>query len=112
MKMVFFCFSVSRFFRIRVQGPGPGFRSSQKKGVLKKFRKLYRKIPVLESLFNKVPGLQPASFLKRDSNMCFPVKFAKVLRTPILKNICERLPLEVFYKKAVLKNFAIFTGRK
>ena len=29
-----------------------------------------------------------------------------------MKNICKRLLLEVFYKKAFLKNFAIFTGRK
>ena len=87
-------------------------KCSEKKGVLKKFNKLHRKIPVLESLFNTVAGLQPASFLKRDSNMCFPVKYTKVLRTSILKNICERLLLEMFYKKAVLKNFAIFIGRK
>ena len=40
------------------------------------------------------------------------MKFAKLLRTPILKNICKRLLLEVFYKKAVLKNFAMFIGRK
>ena len=26
---------------------------------------------------------------------CFPVNFAKILRTPILKNICERLLLNV-----------------
>ena len=87
-------------------------KCSEKKDVLKKFNKLHRKIPVLESLFNTVAGLQPASFLKRDSNMCFPVKSTKVLRTSILKNISERLLLEMFYKKAVLKNFAIFTGRK
>ena len=33
-----------------------------------KFRKFYRKIPVLESLFNKVVGLRPATLLKRASN--------------------------------------------
>ena len=27
--------------------------------------------------------------------MCFHVKFAKFLRTPILKNICERLLLSI-----------------
>ena len=43
-----------------------------------------------ESLFNKVAGLQA----------CFPVKFAKFLRTPILKNIGERL----FLDWVVLKN--------
>ena len=40
------------------------------------------------------------------------MKFPKLLRVSILKNICKRLLLEVFYKKAVLKNFTIFTGRK
>ena len=30
---------------------------------------------------------------KRLQRRCFPVKFAKFLRTPILKNICERLLL-------------------
>ena len=34
--------------------------------------------PVLESLFNK--------FKKRLQHNCFPVKFAKVLRTPFLQN--------------------------
>ena len=29
--------------------------------------------------------------------------------SPIVKNILKRLLLEVFYKIAVLKNFAIFT---
>ena len=29
--------------------------------------------------------------------MCFPVKFAKFLRTPIFKKICERLFLENDY---------------
>ena len=29
------------------------------------------------------------TFLKRDSNKCFSMKFAKFLTTPILRNICE-----------------------
>ena len=41
---------------------------------------------MLESLFNKVAVLWPATLLKRDSNTgCVPVKFAKILRTPFLK---------------------------
>ena len=54
----------------------------------------YHKIkPVLESLFNKVAGLKAWNFIKnRLQHSCFPVKFAKFLRTPILKNICEWLP--------------------
>ena len=34
---------------------------------------------------------------KRLYHKCFPVNIAKILRTPILKNICERLLLNVFY---------------
>ena len=51
-------------------------------------------------------------FKKRLQHNCFPVKFAKLFWATILKHICKRLLLEVFYKKALLKNFAIFTGRK
>ena len=51
---------------------------------------------VLESLFNKVAELQACNCIKkRLQHMYFPVKFAKCLRTPILKNICERL-LRIF----------------
>ena len=36
------------------------------------------KTPVLESFFNKVAGLRPATLLKRDSQRrCFPVDIAK-----------------------------------
>ena len=34
----------------------------------------------------------------RLQNRCFPVKFAKFLRTSILKNICERLLLHRGYR--------------
>ena len=37
-------------------------------GILKQFRKFHRKIPVLESLFNKVTDLRPATLPTRDSN--------------------------------------------
>ena len=36
------------------------------------------------SFFNKVEGLKPATLLKRDWHMCFPVNFVKFLRTPFL----------------------------
>ena len=54
---------------------------------------------MLESLFNKVTGLQTCSVNKKKlQNSCFPVNIAKSLRTPISKIICKRLllPLEVF----------------
>ena len=37
-------------------------------------------------------AFKPATLLKRDSKIdLFLVKFARILRTPILKNICKRL---------------------
>ena len=69
-------------------------------GVL--LRKIFLKISQiskayeLESPFNKVAGLQACIFIKKKlQHRCFPVKFAKVLRTPILKIICERLLLRL-----------------
>ena len=51
-------------------------------GVLK-IHEYHRKIPVLESLFNKVAGLNACSFIKkRLHHKYFPVKFAKLLRKP------------------------------
>ena len=57
----------------------------QKKTILKK--------PSLIRV-NKVAGPQPCKFIKkRLQHKCFPVNIAKFVRTPILKNICERLLL-------------------
>ena len=45
------------------------------------FCKFHRKTPVLESVFNKVAGLQACDFTKkRLQHKCFPVKFAKFLK--------------------------------
>ena len=56
-----------------------------------------QKTPVLETLFNKVAGLQVNYIKKRNQHRCFPVNNAKFLRTPTLKNICIKLLL-VFCK--------------
>ena len=49
---------------------------------------------MLESLFDKVAGLPASNFTKKGlQHRCVLVKFAKILRAPILKNICERLLL-------------------
>ena len=49
---------------------------------------------MLEPVFNKVEGLKTCNFIKKLlQHRHFPVKFAKFLRTLILKNICERLLL-------------------
>ena len=49
-------------------------------------RKIHRKAPVLESLFNKLVGL-------RLQYRCFLVNIRKFLSAFVLKNICERLLL-------------------
>ena len=76
-------------------------RCSAKKGVLKNC-KFHRKTPLLESLFHNVPGVQTSSFIKKILlHWCFPMKFAKFLRTPILKKVCERLLLFVSLQNAI-----------
>ena len=50
---------------------------------------------MFECLFNKAAGLQACNFIeKKIQPSCFPVKFAKLLRIPILKKRCERVLLE------------------
>ena len=62
-----------------------------------------RKIPVLKSLFNRVAGLEVCNFIKeRLQPRRFLMEFAKFLRTPILKNICERLVLKTVLSPGVL----------
>ena len=57
--------------------------------VLQRFRKFHKKkTHVLEPLFDKVTGSQACNFIKkRLLRKCFPVKFAKFLRTLFLENI-------------------------
>ena len=79
----------------------PGlFRSSHRmwpvKKVFLKSLQISQGKHLLESLFNKVAGFQACNFIKkRLQHWCFPVKFAKFLRTAIVKNIYERLLLFV-----------------
>ena len=70
---------------------------------------------MLESLFNKPAGLQACNVIKkRLHHTCFPVTFAKFLRTPFLKNdfrglrttICEQMHL------IVIKTTTIFFKMK
>ena len=71
-----------------------------------KFGKVHTKTPALESLFNKVTGLKTCIFTKRrHQRKCFLAKFSKILRAPVLKNICERV-------KASQKNKSIACIRK
>ena len=85
------------------------FRSSHqwcfiKKAVLQNLFNIQRKTPVLESLFNKVAGLQPCNFIKnRLQHRCFFVNIANFFKTPILKNVCERLLLELLSMAASVR---------
>ena len=56
-----------------------------KKGIFRNFAKFKGKNLYQSLLFNKVAGLRPATLLKkRLGHMCFPVNFAKFLRTHFL----------------------------
>ena len=65
-----------------------------RKDVLRNFAKFTGKHLFQSLYFNKVPGLRPATSLKkRVWHRCFPVNFAKFLRTPFLQNTSGRLIL-------------------
>ena len=67
-------------------------RSFVKKGVLKNFANFAR----IYLCWNLAAGLQVCNSVKKIlQHWCFPMKFAKFLRTTILRNICERLLLFV-----------------
>ena len=73
-------------------------RCSVRKGVLRNFVKFTRKHLCHSIFFNKVPGLRPATLLKnRLWHRCFPVNFAKFLRTPFLQNTSGRLLLKAIF---------------
>ena len=67
-----------------------------KKAVLKNFAIFTGRHLCWNLLLNKNAGLQGPSFIKkRLEHRCFFANIEKFLRTPILKNICERLLLRV-----------------
>ena len=67
-----------------------------KKGILKNFAKFTGKRLCQSLLLNKVEGLSPSTLSKKWLwYRCFPVNFAKFLRTPFLQNTSGRLVLLV-----------------
>ena len=78
----------------------PSARSSHQrcsiiKGVLRNFTKFTGKHLCQSLFFNKVAGLRPATLLKKRLwHKCFPVNFAKFLRTHFLHNTSGRLLLQ------------------
>ena len=81
------------------QKEAPGV--SCKKAILKNSGNFRGKKPVLESLVNKVAGLQACNSIKRRlQHSCFAVKFPKCLRTPIWRtpaNGCFSVKLFQFF---------------
>ena len=74
-----------------------------KKGVLKNYTKFTGKHLCQSIIFNKVEGLRPATLLKkRLSHRCFPVNFAKFLRTPFLNNTPGRLLLTILIHQLIV----------
>ena len=70
-------------------------RCSLKKGVLGNFTKFTGKHLYQSHFFNKVASLRPATLLKKRLwHRCFPMNFAKFLKTPFLQNISRRLLLQ------------------
>ena len=74
------------------------FKSSHRrcsvKKVFLKISQISKENTCVEVFFNKVAGLQACNFIKKILQYrYFPVKFAKLFKTPILKNICELLLL-------------------
>ena len=65
---------------------------SMKKGVLRNFTKFTGKQLCQSLFFDKVAGLRAATLLKKRLwHRCFPLNFAKFLRTPFLQNPSGRL---------------------
>ena len=66
-------------------------RGALQKSCSFKFRKLYRKTPVLESLFKKIADLQACNFiLKRLHYKCYPLNFVAFRPVTLLKSLQQR----------------------
>ena len=87
------------------------YRSSHQRcsiitGVLRNFAKFTGKNLCPSLFFNKVAGLRPATLLKnRLWHRCFPVNFAKFLRTTFLQNTSGRLLLSLWSFVCNLQKF-------
>ena len=75
----------------------PPVRCSVKKGVLWSFAEFTGKQLCQSLFFSKVAGVRPLTlFKKRLWHRCYPVNFAKFLRTPFLQNSSGRLLLKTY----------------
>ena len=86
-------------------------RYSMKKSVLRNFLKCTGKHLWQSLFFNKVAHLRPATSLKKRLwHRCFPVKFAKLLRTPFLQSTSGWLLL-VFSMRSFVTTFWLPSSR-
>ena len=87
--MIVFAITIQKAIRSSQQ------RCSVRKRVLRNFAKFRGKHLCQVLFFNKVAGPEPATLLKkRLRHRCFPVNFAKFLRTPFSQNTSGRLLLD------------------
>ena len=83
------------------KGRSSHWRCSVKKGVLKNFVNFTGKHLCWSLFLIKLQAFRPAILLKKTPTQVFCCEIAKILRTPILKNICERLLRKRSYKVCV-----------
>ena len=83
-------------------------RCSVKKGVLKKFANFTGKHLSWSLFLIKLQAWACNFIKKRLQHWHFPVKFAKFLKTSILKNIWERLLLFVLPQNTIAKGSGVF----
>ena len=79
---IFWNFLINNLFIVKQPSIG-----SARKGVLRNFAQFTGRHLCQSLIFNRVAGLRSAILLKKKLwHKCFPVKFAKFLRTPFLQN--------------------------
>ena len=95
----------SKFTGICGRGRGSHRRCFIKKDVFKNFSKFRGKTLRQNLVFDEVVGLRPVTLLKKRLwHKCFPVNFAKFLRTPFLQDTFGRLLLDVSCDYCLIHN--------
>ena len=98
-------FNVTALFR------GSHRKCSARKAVLRNFAKFTGKHLCQSLIFNKAAGLRLATVLKKRLwHRCFPLNFAKFLRTPVLQNTSGGL--FCLFDSQLLLYFACVNRRK
>ena len=89
-------------FKLKWRLPEASTRGVLWKKVFLEILQIHRKTSVPESFYNKVTALRPAILLKeRLRHRCFPVNFAKFLRTPFWRKASGRLLLDCYISTSI-----------